>query len=143
MERLRWFPGKPALLAVLVAAACGDGDPGAPTVPRVAGSYVAVVFTATSEGQTLDLLALGASLEITLSTDGRTAGRLFVPEGEEDGSDFEADLAGTWTLEGDTVRFSHDADTFVRDMPFHVRDGRLEGDRTFGDSRVRVVLAKR
>jgi len=143
MKRIRWFLGTSVLFAALVAAACGEADPGAPTVRQVAGSYVAVVFTATSGGQTLDMLALGASLEITLSADGRTAGRLFVPGGDEDGSDFEADLEGTWTLEGDTVRFSHDADTFVRDMPFHVRGGRLEGDRTFGDDRIQVVLAKR
>jgi len=138
------------LAAALLLIACGD-DPAEPrlTMTMVAGEYVAeqtlgaITFTTTEGGETIDWLERGASLTITLATDGTTEGRLFVPGMDEDGGDFDADLTGAWTLVGDTVRFSHAADTFVRDMPFVVRDGRLEGDRTFGGTRIRVVLVKR
>jgi hypothetical protein len=62
---------------------------------------------------------------------------------DEDGGDFDADLAGTWTLKGDTIRFAHPADTFVRDMPFAVHDTELRGDRTFSGVRVRVTLVRK
>ena len=41
------------------------------------------------------------------------------------------------------MKLSHGADTFLRDMPLTVNDNRLEGERTFGNVRVRVVLARR
>ncbi len=150
MIRTLRSPVPVTLATVLLLIACGD-DPTEPrlTMDLVAGDYVAedefgaMTFTTTEDGQTVDWLAGGASLTIQLARDGSTEGRLFVPGADEDGSDFDADLAGTWTLVGDTVRFSHAADTFVRDMPFAVQDGRLEGDRVFGDTRIRVVLVKR
>jgi hypothetical protein len=148
-----------ALFAVLFLtagfglAACGGDttgpDPQQAAMQKVAGHYVAsqsygaLSFTTTASGETIDWLAVGGSLEIDLAADGTTTGRVFVPGGDEDGSDWEADLKGTWTLAGSTIRFSHKADTFVRDMPFTVRDGRLDGDQTFGGTRVRVVLARR
>lgn len=136
------------LAAELLLIACGD-DPAEPQLTRemVAGEYAAEqtlgasTFTATQGGETIDWLERGASLTITVATDGTTKGRLFVPG--MDGSDFDADLTGKWTLVGETVRFSHAADTFVRDMPSVVRDGRLEGDHTFGGTRIQVVLVKR
>ncbi|HEX6938241.1 MAG TPA: hypothetical protein VF158_02425 [Longimicrobiales bacterium] len=143
------------IIGLLVVAplltACSDDEPPAPEIrmAEVAGDYVAegdygvYSFTTTADGQTTDWLAEGASVHITLTADGRTSGRLFVPGGDEDGSDFEADLAGTWSLIGDIVEFSHEADTFIRDMAFHVEDGRLSGDETFDDARVRLVLERR
>lgn len=138
------------LAALLLLIGCGD-DPTEPrlTMELLAGEYVAedsfgaITFTTTEAGQTVDWLARGASLTIRLAPNGSTEGRLFIPEADEDGSDLDADMAGTWTLVGDTVRFSQSADTFVRDMPFVARDGRLEGDRVFGGTRVRVTLVKR
>lgn len=139
-----------ALAAVILLAACSD-DPEGPdlTTADLVGEYAAeagvagAVFSTTEAGETVDWLTRGGSLTITLEATNTTEGHLFVPEAEEDGSDFEANLAGTWTLSGDTVRFSHNADTFVRDMPFVYRDGRLEGERTFDETLVRVVLVKR
>lgn len=51
--------------------------------------------------------------------------------------------SGTWSLEGNVVEFSHEADTFLRDMAFQFEDGRLSGDETFGDVRVRIVMERR
>lgn len=75
------------------------------TVNEISGSYEASTFTLTQDGSTDDLLAQGGTL--TLNADGTTSGRLFVPDGNEDGSDFDADLAGTWTLNGSRVSFDH------------------------------------
>jgi hypothetical protein len=93
-----------ALVLAVLAGGCGDDDDGFnPTIETVAGSYTASTFTIEDETGTIDLLALDASVSATLNEDGTTTGQLFVPEGDEDGSDLEADLAGTWTLEGDTL----------------------------------------
>src|SRR5690606_24803767 len=85
---------------------------------EVIGSYSAVTMTTTSAGATTDQLAQGATLELTLGADGATAGRLFVPDGSEDGGDLDADLAGTFSFDENTdeVSFEQSADTFVRDM---------------------------
>ena len=132
----------------LVWAGCGD--PAAPTpdpsaqvaMADVVGSYRATTLVTEENGTGTDQIARGSSLDLSLDASGVTGGRLFVPQGGEDGGDFDADLTGTWTLEGNMVAFSHNADTFVRDMPFTYGDGRLWGDKTFGATRIRVVLKK-
>lgn len=137
-------------LATLLAA-CGDEEATDPDpsirMAEVAGDYAAEgdqgTFVTTADGQTVDRLAEGASVTITLTADGVTSGHLFAPGAEEDGSDFEADLAGTWSLRNDTVEFSHEADTFMRDMSFEVEDDRLSGDEAFLDERIQIVLRKR
>ena len=60
---------------------------------------------------------------------------------------FDADMAGTWTRNGNTVDFTQAADTFVRDMTFtieQITDGTwfLVGDQVFGTTRVNVRLAQ-
>ena len=130
----------PIVLAVLLTLGCGDST--GPTMSDVAGSYEATTLTVEEGGVTTDFLSLGASFEITLSPSGTTTGRLFVPGGGEGGGDFDADLAGTWALNGTTVTFDHDADTFVRDMDFEYANDRLTGQETFNDVTISVVLAR-
>ena len=136
LSRADWITG-----AAVVLLACGD-DPFAPTVENMAGSYGATTFTTTNSGTTTNHLAAGASFTLTLAADGTTTGRLFVPGGDEGGGDFDADLAGTWTLTGKTIEFAHTADTFVRDMPFTAERNSLRGTATFSGTTIRVVLAK-
>lgn len=124
---------------VLVAAGC-ESDPTGPTLDDIVGSYSVVTLTTTTEAGTVDRVAEGASLGLQLNADGTVSGELFVPGGAEDGSDFTADMAGTWTLSGSIVRFEQDADSFVRDMDFEADGDRLTGEETFGDVTVRVVL---
>lgn len=133
------------VLLCFVAFASGCEDTATPTVitmADVAGSYSATDLRTTTDGSTVDQLAAGSELTLGLNAVGTTTGRLFVPEGDEDGSDFEADLAGTWSLSGAEVTFDHAADTFIRDMVFTFSDGELRGDETFGDTRVQVVLTR-
>ena len=133
--------------------ACDDGGTVDvdPTVAIVAGSYTAegnfgtIVFTTTTAGspEVTDWLAQGGSLTMTLNEDGTTAGRLFVPGADEDGGDFDEDLTGTWSLSDGVVTFDQPADTFIRDMAFEYADGRLNGEETFGDTTIRVILQRR
>lgn len=132
---------KNCVSVALTVFAMGCDGATEPTVSSVAGAYEAVEFTITTAGDVVDQLAGGARFEITLAENGTTSGTLFVPEGGEGGGDFQADLSGSWALEGDTVTFDQTADTFVRDMPFRYQDGRLVGDQTFGGTRVQAVLA--
>jgi hypothetical protein len=145
VTRVRSAFGSIAVI-VLTLSACGD-DPMSPiTRADITGDYAASTFTVRSGGTTIDLLALGATLNITLRDDGTTTGRLFVPGGDEDGSDLDANLDGTFLFDDrtDEVTFRQDADTFVRDVTFTAsRTGRavqLEAEETFSDVTLRVVL---
>jgi hypothetical protein len=143
---MRWTFARAALLGpALAVLACGGGSDGgsfSPTTETVAGSYTASSFTLTSSVGTTDLLALGSSVTVTLAADGTTTGRLFVPGGAEDGSDLDADLAGTWTLTGTTVTFNQSNDTFIRDVQFTAGRNTLNGEGVFGHATVRLVLGK-
>lgn len=114
----------------------------APTIEAVAGAYHATTFAVLQAGATTNLLAAGGLIALTLTVDGTTSGRVFVPGGGESGEDFEADLAGTWTLEGWTVTLDHPADTFLRDVSFAVHGHQLSSEATFSDVTITVVLAK-
>ena len=79
---------------------------------------------------------------MTLNQDGTTSGRLFAPGLGVGGTDFDIDLAGTWTLTDGTVTFDQTGDTFVRDVPFTAERNRLSGEGTFSGVTIRVVLTK-
>ncbi len=108
----------------------------------VAGSYVATTFTSQDSTGLTDWLGRGASVSLTLTASGATAGHLFVPGGAENGSDLSADMAGTWTLSADTVRFSQTADTFVRNMAFVFAGNQLSGQDSYSGTVVRLVVTK-
>jgi hypothetical protein len=137
----------PATLALaaavaLVVAAC-DEDPAGLTNEEIAGSYAATTFTTTSDGTTTDQLSQGGSLTIQLAANGTTTGHVTVPASAGTGGEgLDADLAGTWTLSGAIVDLDHEADTFVRDMPFLVQGTTLIGDQTFQGTRVQAVLTR-
>ncbi len=130
------------ILAALGFTGCGDGEPFTPSVEAIAGSYHATTLTVTSNEVTVDLLDLGAELTLTLAADGTVTGRLFVPDGAEDGGDLDVALSGTWSLDGDTVRFTMPEDTFVRDVAFTAGRDRLRAEETFSDETVRVTLTR-
>ncbi len=131
---------RPSLVAVAAVVACSDSF--SPTVDNVAGGYVLNTLVTTETAGTTDWRARGATFTITLATNGTTTGHLFIPGAGAGGGDFNADMAGTWTLTGSTVEFAQTADSFVRDMAFKAAENRLTGDETFSGTRVRVVLTK-
>jgi hypothetical protein len=131
-----------ALALAITLAACGAGDNFSPSVENVSGAYTASSFTVTGTSGTTNLLAAGATVSITLAANETTSGRLFVPGGAEDGSDLDADLSGAWSLKGSKVKFTHAADTFIRDVEFLATESQLTGEGTFGDVTIRLMLTK-
>ena len=60
-------------------------------------------------------------------------------------SDF--DMAGTWERSGNSVDFSQNADSFVRDMTFAMQPVAnnawdLVGDHTFSGTRIQITLRR-
>lgn len=143
MLRRRFAHLRSTLLAAAAAVplACGS-DPVEPAIAELAGAYATIEFTVTEGGATANLRQQGATLELVLAADRSVTGRLFIPDGDENGGDLDASMAGTWTVQGDVVRFQQTADTFVRDMPFTVTEVGLRGDATFGGARVVVALQR-
>ena len=130
-----------ALATLATLAACSDKIV-TPSMVDVAGSYHATMFTTSDNTGTTDQLARGATFVIVLAVNGTTTGRLFVPGAGSGGSDFDADLTGTWTLNGATVEFAQDADTFVRDVAFVADHSRLTAEQAFSGVTIGVVLTK-
>jgi hypothetical protein len=125
---------------------CGD-DAFSPSIDNVSGDYHASVLTATQGTSTFDFLQTGGSLVISLHPDGTTSGRLFLPQGGENGQDLDVDLVGTWSLTGNKVQFQQEGDTFVRDVQFTAARNRLTAENTFNEGTpdqftIRAVLSK-
>jgi len=139
MEMKRWTLG--LLFAVGGATACSGAA--APTMDDLAGEYEAAIFTTQETGAgVVNQLSLGSFIELTLSADGTTMGRLFVRDGTEGGGDLDADLTGRWTLAGHAVTLDHAADTFLRDVTFTVDGDRLVTEASFSGGTINVVLEK-
>ena len=122
------------VLSVGALGACDDDDESPtgnqnPTMASVAGTYEATTLIATEEGQPFDVLADNAANEVTvtLTSTGTTTGRMFFVGLDDDGGDLDMDLTGTYTLSGNTLRFSHGADTFLRDADLTVSGNRITG----------------
>jgi predicted small lipoprotein YifL len=131
------------LLLLFLLALLGCNDPEHPDTLDLTGTYHATTFASTGfTGETRDLLALGASITLTLNADKTTAGRLYVPPADDSAPAVDEDLAGTWDIVGTTVTLDHEANTFLRRMEF-VADGmRLTGQLLDPDNSFSVVLSK-
>ena len=130
-----------ALAVALLLASCSDDDAFSPTVATVSGSYSASSFTVTSPSGVVDLLGSGASVQITLTSDGATTGRLLLPSGDPEG-DHDEELAGTWQLRGDTVTISPRGPSLLRFTPFIAAPERLAGERLLSGETLRLVLTR-
>lgn len=117
--------------SVLLLVACSD------TVEPsdLLGTYHATELFGEDQGVPFDLLDEGGSLTITLAADGTTTGALFLPGVGEGGSDINASMTGTWTLDQDNgiVTFDQAADTYVRDAEWTVEGDRLESTLSLAD----------
>ena len=119
------------------AFACND----ALSPEALAGTYVATTFTF-SGPVTGDVLSAGGSFTITLNADGTADGSLFVPASLAGGVALNTNLVGTYTLVGETITFTHEADTFVRDATWTVDGSELHGTGTFSGVTITVVLSR-
>jgi hypothetical protein len=128
-------------LTAVALAACDDDD-GQPVQPlQITGNYTATTFTITTAGATRDVIADGGSISITLNGAGLTDGQLLIPPAPGQGV-VVANLTGSWSLAGTTVRFDHANDTFLKQMPFEFTGSALVGDRTLSDRRYQVTLTR-
>ena len=131
--------GLPALLL-----ACGGSDE--PSSSPYAGSYVATSWTTTGNSGQQNQIIAGSTLQITLGSNGATTGHLHIAASGANPV-FDADMAGTWTINGNVVEFTQAADTFVRDMLFTVDSNiqgiiTLSGDQTFSGTRIQLTLTR-
>ncbi len=135
--------GTVVVFATLVAG-CGEGNtgPGVSSGNQAAGTYRATAYAITQSGQTEDLLAMGASIDLTLDPSGTTAGSLFVPGAGAGGGDFLADLAGTWVQAGISVTLDHPVDTFLRDIVLSLSGGTLSGALQVSGAVISVELTR-
>jgi hypothetical protein len=132
------------MLASLALIACGEGtgpsddneDSLPPTLGNIAGAYSATVFT----GGGYDVLAVGGGLEMTLGSDGSVTGTMDIPAAA--GGPFNADMAGTYTVMGNSLTFTQAADTFVRDATWTWTNGVLNGSWSGGGTTVTVRMER-
>jgi hypothetical protein len=124
---------------IATASACSDSST-APTTLQ--GEYTATTFTLTQGGTTTDVLLAGGSLSITLSGNGTTTGRLFIPASLNGGTPFDVSMDGTYAESNGAIMFNQTADTFVRDVTFTHSGSTLVGSRTVSGSTISLVLAK-
>jgi hypothetical protein len=145
------FPRMVITVAVLAGSVACDDDSVGPapiTDESILGTYSATRLDVTVAGTTTDLLDEGAEVTIMLAEEGTTTGQLFIPEGNDDGSDLDESLDGMFEFDDDNdeVRFDLGADTFLEEVTFAAsREGgriRLTGSRTFFGTRVDLVLTK-
>lgn len=141
----------PLVALALAACATDTTQPGA----TVAASYIAAVPAAGSNSSARGALVVtvnsgsvmndvpvgGAQLQLVLDAGGSTSGHMFIPASTTTAA-VDADLAGSWSMANGIVTLRQNADTFLRDMPLTLQGTDLVGDRTFGDTRVRLTLVR-
>jgi hypothetical protein len=128
--------------ALAATTACGSDDATGPKMADVAGSYDATVFTASALGTSHDMLEEGSSIHLVLSEDGTSSGHLYVPASEFSGEEVDEDLAGTWTLDGNTVTLTQSADTFLDEVALTVDGTSLLVDETENGVTIHAVLER-
>lgn len=104
-------------VSLVFAATVAGCERSATTSPAasVAGRYTSTTFVYTAGGIPNDIVALGGGLTLTLAASGQTVAGSFnaaIP------SPTNIDMAGTYTVSGDTVRFQQAASTFVAAVPW-------------------------
>lgn len=110
------------------------------------GAYTTDTFIAYPEetGDTIRVAEGGGFIRLTLHADDSVSGRMFIPEayrgtGEPDAEgDYDVRIGGTYHTSGDSVFFDHEADTFIRDVPWIWRNDTLRAQEYPGT----VVLTK-
>jgi hypothetical protein len=132
------------LLAACVAmwsSACGGDSGTQPT--SIAGNYTATVLQVTPTGQsTIDVLAQGGTLSISIASDNSTTGTINLPASVA-GTPFTASLSGTAVVSGNTLHFEQSADTFVRDLTFTIVGSTLQAtNQVAGVASFTITLSK-
>ena len=136
------------VLGLLSLAACGDSDSTSPADPyaSVAGTYHATHFQVVpTDGDPLDVLALGGSADIELTAAGTTTGTLVIPPPfSDDGVNDEiVSLDGSYTVTGNTLTFQGQGSaSFIQNVVWTIGTGTLTGLYTQPNATVEVTLTR-
>jgi hypothetical protein len=142
MNRLRSYLLVPMLVFL---GACGDGTTDPITNEEVAGTYHATTAVGTpTGGQPFDALALGVVVDLVLTPLGTTSGTLVIPAVlTEDGVDDDViDLAGTYTIAGNTLTFHGQGDSFIPESTWTIGNGTLTTTDTQPEGTFEVTLTR-
>jgi len=124
------------------SSACGS-DSTTQASSTIAGNYVATVFQVTPTGlSTIDVLAQGGTLTLSIAADNTTTGTISLPASIL-GTAFSEDLSGTAVQSGNTVHFEQSTDTFVRDLTFTIVGTSLQAtNQTAGVASFTITLTR-
>ena len=146
MKHSRLMRTSPILLGAVAMLGCSDIVSLREDGP--VGTYSAIILVMTDNGVPTNVLAGGGSLTMNLAPDGTTIGRLHTigSAGTPGHPAIDADLAGTWTRNGDEVDFTQASNTFVNVMTFRIEQitdtvWSLVADDVVNGTRINVTLA--
>jgi hypothetical protein len=111
----------------------------------LAGSYTATSFLVTPSGQpTVDVIAKGGALSITVAADSSTTGLLSLPAGVLSSQGGTASMAGVVRRVGDnTFRFDQpSADTFIEALDWQQFTGALVSTSFVANTQFQITLRK-
>ena len=109
------------------------------------GSYAATSFLVTPSGQpTVDVIAKGGSLVITIAADSTTTGLLSLPAGVLSPQGGTASMAGIVSRRADgTFRFDHPgAETFIEALVWQQFTGALVSTTFISNTQFQITLRK-
>ena len=133
------------LCAIVIAAAACGGYSTSPTT-SAAGNYTAISFVMSGSSGQSNQITSGGSLLLNLASGGATSGHLHVVASGSNPA-VDADMAGTWSQNGDLVAISQSVDTFVRNMPFTLTldpayGWTLVGNKDFAGTNINITLKR-
>jgi hypothetical protein len=136
----------PILFGVTAIVGCNDIVHHSLSAKGPVGGYTAIILYSTSATDPTIKTPNSGAFTINLALDGTTSGHLHL-DAFNGNPAVDADMAGTWTRNGDNVEFQQTADTFVSNMTFTIEQINdkvwfLVGDDVFGGTRFNVRLAQ-
>jgi hypothetical protein len=131
--------GRLAVVAtVALLSGCDSTEPS-----PIAGTWNATQFIITESGQQpRNVLAAGGSLTIIVSSKNSTSGSLTIPASFTGGSAVTESMAGTATVNGNSVEFNQAADTFVRDLAWIFDGNTLAAAQTVSGVTLVITLTR-
>ena len=129
--------------ALALATACKNDVSIEPDV--LAGSYIATSFLVTTSGQpTVDVIAQGGALAITIAADSTTTGLLSLPAGVLSPQGGTAGMSGrVMQLSNGSFRFTQPTeDTFIEQLDWQQFTGALVSTSFIANTQFQITLRK-
>ena len=132
------------LTVILFLFGCSENST-EPNVDVIFGNYSSSLFTLALDGNSpIDVLSAGGYINIELSEDSTTIGELFIPDTLDltGGGDLKFNLIGQFKLEGNSITFEQNADTFIRNAEWLYSSQKISGNYSKDGVVIEVVLQK-